>query len=186
MGTILWRVSQILASFQLLKSSKDCQSKKILFFLFLRNTTFFHRDASDSGGITALLGDYRARCLFSKVWTLREAAVIKTRDLLASEYLSNPGLGASLSPLAAIIKHGVNDKIAQVFAASIGLLDDLIADVTKSDFITSTILKLFSREKLPRATAAPLMDSILGHPPLPLALSSPLPCLSSKTDMSHR
>lgn len=80
-----------------------------------------------------MLGEYRARCLFSKVWTLREAAIIKTRDLLGSDYLNNPGLGASLAPLAAIIKNGVNDKIAQVFAASIGLLDDLIADVTKSD-----------------------------------------------------
>ena len=131
MVSILWRVFQILESFPLQRSSKDCQSKGSLSLLLLiRN---FLRDASDSAGITALLGEYRARCLFSKVWALREAAIIKTRDLLGSDYLKNPGLGASLAPLAAIIKNGVNDKIAQVFAASIGLLDDLIADVTKSD-----------------------------------------------------
>jgi hypothetical protein len=69
--------------------------------------------------------------LFSKVWALREAAILKIRLLLSSDFVTNPGLSASLGPLAAVIKLGVNDKIAQVFAASIGLLDDLIADVTK-------------------------------------------------------
>jgi hypothetical protein len=70
--------------------------------------------------------------LFSKVWALREAAIIKIRLLLRSNFVTNPGLSVSLGPLAATIKLGVNDKIAQVFAASIGLLDDLIANVTRS------------------------------------------------------
>ncbi len=89
------------------------------------------RDTSDSAGITSLLGDYRARCLFSKVWALREAALIKTRLLLASDFKKEPGLVASLGAIASIIKNGVNDKIAQVFTASVGLLDDVRANLTK-------------------------------------------------------
>ena len=92
---------------------------------------YFCRDTSDTGGITALLGEYRASCLFSKVWALREAAVLKTRLLLKSEFKNTPGLVPALGPIAAIIKVGVNDKIAQVFAASIALLDDVIGNVTK-------------------------------------------------------
>lgn len=103
-----------------------------------------NRDASDTGGITALIGEYRARCLFSKVWALREASLIKVRELLRTTYLHQPGLNAALGPLANIIKHGVNDKIAQVFAASISLLDDLLADVTK--YVPT--LKLFEQHNL--------------------------------------
>lgn len=64
---------------------------------------------------------------------MREAALLKVRDLLRTTFLEQPGLNSALGPLANIIKHGVNDKIAQVFAASIGLLDDVIADVAKYD-----------------------------------------------------
>lgn len=41
------------------------------------DNVFINREISDTCGITALLGDYRARALFSKTFSLREAAIIK-------------------------------------------------------------------------------------------------------------
>ncbi len=99
------------------------------FFPFNFFTQLF-RDSSDSAGITSLLGDYRARCLFSKVWALREAGLIKTR-LLLPDFKKDPGLVPSLGAIVATIKNGINDKIAQVFAASIALLDDVLTSLAK-------------------------------------------------------
>ena len=40
------------------------------------------REISESTGITNLVGEYRASCLFSKAWVLREAATQKIQMML--------------------------------------------------------------------------------------------------------
>jgi hypothetical protein len=84
------------------------------------------RDTADTGGITALLGEYRTACLFSKTWALREAGLHKTRLMLKHSFAEEPGVGACLPAMAAVVKNGINDKIAQVFAASLSLLEEIV------------------------------------------------------------
>ena len=85
------------------------------------------RDAADVSGISALLGEYRTACLFSKTWALREAGLHKTRLMLRDELSSDPGIAACLGPVAMVVKGGINDKIAQVFSAAGSVLDEVIA-----------------------------------------------------------
>jgi hypothetical protein len=49
----------------------------ILIYMFVKALKGKSRELSEQTGITTLIGEYRARCLFSKVWTLRDAAITK-------------------------------------------------------------------------------------------------------------
>ena len=84
------------------------------------------RESSDSSGLTALVGDYVVRCLYSKTWALRDAAVTKIKMLLVSQFTRDPGTAAVLSAIAAVLKSGLDDKIAQVFFSSASLLDETL------------------------------------------------------------
>lgn len=85
------------------------------------------REMADLLGISALIGEYRARCLFSKTWALREAAVSKTRLMIADdEFTSSPGLNDCVKGIAGIVRIGADDKFAGVFFESVNLLDDLL------------------------------------------------------------
>lgn len=86
-----------------------------------------YREPADSSGLTALVGEYRVRCFFSRTWALRDAAINKIRMLIQSEYKNEPGVAALLSPLVVVMKTGLEDKIAQVFFSSAGLLDEYLA-----------------------------------------------------------
>jgi len=76
------------------------------------------REVSEAAGITALVGEYRASCLFSKAWALREAATQKIQMMLTEGddggFENAPGISACLPTMAAIVKVGVEDKIQQV------------------------------------------------------------------------
>lgn len=74
-----------------------------------------YKESSDSSGLTALVGDYVVRCLYSKTWALRDAAVTKIKMLLVSQFTRDPGTAAVLSAIATVLKSGLDDKIAQVF-----------------------------------------------------------------------
>jgi len=76
----------------------------------------------DINSITALIGDYRARCLFSKNWTLREAALAKARVLVDEGHWEQI---KDIERLCDIVRIGVHDKIAQVYLTSLALLDDV-------------------------------------------------------------
>ena len=65
-------------------------------------------------GIINVLGEYRAKCLFSKVYALREAAVLKLRLMLQSNSEELPLLTECYSELTTIIKILLDDKIHQV------------------------------------------------------------------------
>ena len=86
---------------------------------------YYIREAGDQHSILALIGEYRTRCLYSKTWILREAAVKKVL-LMLPEFTRSPGLAAALSGICGIIKTTVEDKIQQVMYAGISLMDELL------------------------------------------------------------
>lgn len=100
-------------------------------------------EAADNLGIVSLLGTVRAKCLFSKAWSLREAVIQKIRLMLPS-LEKDPGMHNAAIPLAAIIKEGVGDKIAQVMTMSVTLLEEFLVLVKKA--------------KLARAVISPTME----------------------------
>lgn len=65
-------------------------------------------------------------CLFSKTWALRDAAVTKIKLLLQSQFVSQPGIGSVFNAIIAVLKTGLEDKIAQVFFTSAALLEDTL------------------------------------------------------------
>lgn len=77
-------------------------------------------------GIWDLLGEYRAKCLFSKHYALREAVLIKIRALLQSDSPELPTIDKCFNELAAIIKWGVSDKIHAVESKAVALLEDAL------------------------------------------------------------
>ncbi|CAN0217894.1 unnamed protein product, partial [Phaeothamnion confervicola] len=102
-------------------------------------------DLSEVGGLNALLGDYVTRCLYSKAWVLREAAVLKIRlrlpalaALPSSAVASSPSAGGGTGPgldqalpqLAQVLRLGAEDKIAQVFLTAGALLGDVLDAAT--------------------------------------------------------
>ena len=59
------------------------------------------REFSEQYGITHLIGEYRARCLFSKTWAIRDAVIYKVQMMLQEEFqdkISNclPALSGSM------------------------------------------------------------------------------------------
>ena len=95
---------------------------------------------NDIGIIKHLIGDYRTCCLFSKTWALREAAIYKVRLLLTKEYVDSPGIAICIPTIAAIIKVGIADKIVQVFAVSLQLLDDALALLENAENIVRSVV----------------------------------------------
>lgn len=67
-----------------------------------------------------------ARCLLSRTWALRDAALLKTR-LLVQDPGSGLDLREALPALSDALALGLDDKIAQVFMTSLGLLEALLA-----------------------------------------------------------
>lgn len=105
-------------------------------------------DIAEQSGIIAKFGEYRAKCLFSKVWALREAVMTKFRLMLESNFFDRDGFEAYVSELATIIRIGVDDKFQQVLFKAVGLLGD--------------VLKCMGRTaKLPRSVVLPFIDPIV-------------------------
>jgi centrosomal protein CEP104 len=104
------------------------------------------KDVSDQNGVTSLCGDYIARCLFSKTWALREAAITKIHMNLESDYEETPGITSCINALATVIRVGVEDKIQQVLFNAVALLDD--------------VLGCTRRAKMGRSVLAPILDPI--------------------------
>jgi centrosomal protein CEP104 len=86
---------------------------------------------SDQFGISILIGDYRTRCLFSKVWGLREAVINKVKLLLEEEFMERPGLSQCISALCAIVRVGIDDKLSQLMFSAIPLLDDVLSGIKR-------------------------------------------------------
>ena len=98
-------------------------------------------------GIIALLGEYRARCLFSKVFALRDAVIMKLRIMVQSRSHEIPPLEECLSSVATVLKMMVEDKIHQVVVRSVGALED--------------VLRLCSSDNLQRHQVVHELDPVL-------------------------
>lgn len=72
-----------------------------------------------------MIGEYRARCLYSKVWAVREAAMTKIQQLLVQEF-ANGDMNGNINALGAILKIGIEDKIQQVLFGSVSLLEQVL------------------------------------------------------------
>jgi centrosomal protein CEP104 len=83
------------------------------------------REAADACGLVTLVGEYRVRCLFSRTWALRDAAINKI-DMMLKDFVRQPGIDAVVNPLVFVLKTGLDDKIAQVFVSSGAFLDDFL------------------------------------------------------------
>ena len=82
-------------------------------------------------GIMALLGEYRCRCLMSKTWLLREAAIKKVHLMLGEFTEDANGDNTYLTTLSHVIKIGVEDKIQQVLSSAIELMGDVLKETKK-------------------------------------------------------
>lgn len=97
-------------------------------------TSHCFREPADSSGLAALVGDYRVRCLFSRTWALRDAAVNKIRMLMENDYKNEPGVAALLNPLVLVMRTGLEDKIAQVFFSTAALMEEYFGLTKTYDF----------------------------------------------------
>lgn len=104
------------------------------------------KDAVDSSGILGLVGDYRARCLKSKNWVLRDAALSKT-TLMIPDFEDDPGISITFPVIAAIAKIGLEDKMQQVFQRALVVLDESLAAAEEAN--------------LSRSAIAPILDPII-------------------------
>lgn len=107
------------------------------------------KDVADQNGVTALAGEYIARCLFSKNWQLREAAITKIHMRLETEFENDPGITSCIPALATIVRVGVEDKIQQVLFNAVALLDDMLAGSR--------------RAKIGRSVIAPALDPVTAN-----------------------
>jgi centrosomal protein CEP104 len=97
-------------------------------------------------GISALIGEYRARCLMSRTWGLRAAALTKT-VLMLPEFNDSPGMMNCFPALMAMARVGLEDKMQQVFHEALALLE--------------SVLDLSKQAKLAKATVGPCVDPII-------------------------
>ena len=90
---------------------------------------------ADFSAISVFLGEYRACCLMSKNWALREAA-------LATCYLWRGCWGRSedMAHLCSIARLGIQDKVAQVYLTALALLEDVIQKFSCQDFKSADML----------------------------------------------
>lgn len=77
-------------------------------------------------GLIGLLGEYRARCVFSKAFALRDAVMVKLRLMLQMGSPELPQLHESVPVIATLIKIMMDDKIHQVVARAVSVLEDIL------------------------------------------------------------
>jgi len=98
-------------------------------------------------GIVGVFGDYRTRCIYSKVYALREAVAHKTAMMLRSAKGEILPLRDCLSEVCALIRALAGDKIHQVLVRVVQLTEDVL------DIVPNTGLK--------RGSIMPVLDPVL-------------------------
>lgn len=83
-------------------------------------------DAKEAAFLTGLVGEYLARCVYSRTWQLREAALSTIAAQVAStcqdELHGVDGSGDALRMLCVLVTSGLKDRIPAVGAAALSLL----------------------------------------------------------------
>jgi centrosomal protein CEP104 len=82
------------------------------------------KDLATESGISSLLGDYVTRCLFSKQWSLRDAAFAKVKMSLEDGIYGE--VSQCGNTVIAVIKVGVEDKMGQVMGSALSLQESLL------------------------------------------------------------
>ncbi|PRW58028.1 centrosomal of 104 kDa [Chlorella sorokiniana] len=85
-------------------------------------------DAKDAGPLIDLAGEYLARCLHSRTWQLREAALAALARGLAAGRVQGVAAGSAdaVKTLARLLQRTCRDKVAAVFGASLTTLRALV------------------------------------------------------------
>lgn len=91
------------------------------------------REFCDQSGITKMFGEYRARCLHSKAWILREACISKIMMILNSEYHDGDAT-AFLPAVCGVLRLGAEDKIQQVLFNSLTLMEQFVGILKRCVF----------------------------------------------------
>jgi hypothetical protein len=89
-------------------------------------------EGNDLAEVAKFCGEYVVRCLLSKAWALREAALVKVKIsmpslLTAAQEQAGGGNGAVallVPALSKVLLMGAEDKLAQVYLASLSLLEN--------------------------------------------------------------
>lgn len=105
------------------------------------------QDQALQQGIVEVFGDYRARCIYSKVYAVREAVAHKAAMMLRGARGEIPPLRDCLSEVCALIRSLAGDKIHQVLVRVVQLVEDVL------DVVPNTGLK--------RASIMPVLDPVL-------------------------
>mmetsp|Transcript_10008 Transcript_10008/g.21825 ORF Transcript_10008/g.21825 Transcript_10008/m.21825 type:complete len:907 (+) Transcript_10008:13-2733(+) len=87
----------------------------------------------DAGELSRLFGEYLTRCLYSKAWNLRDAALQKiVLELNAGTYADEQA-GRLLDGLSLVLQRGLPDKHVQVFLSCGPLLHWMCREIFKSN-----------------------------------------------------
>ncbi|CEL99170.1 unnamed protein product [Vitrella brassicaformis CCMP3155] len=81
--------------------------------------------SKEAGPLIDLFGEYLIRCLYSKTWHLREAAVLKLDLDFNAGLFGDFNTRQFLEGLCVVLKRAISDKIAQVFLTSTQLLQSI-------------------------------------------------------------
>jgi hypothetical protein len=100
------------------------------------STTSSHTSSDSISKIESTIGEYLTRCLFSKEWKLREAALMKISLILNDLFLkeqneSNPKETdwrnhVLIKMISVILERTIDDNVIQVYLTALILLDDCI------------------------------------------------------------
>jgi len=94
--------------------------------------------------IESVIGSYRTRCLFSKNWNLREAAIMKI-SIITPSIINSFGVQVCSPILCQLLDLAINDRIIQVLLTSLILLDDCLSQFELAEVPQKDVLKLMGR-----------------------------------------
>ena len=79
-------------------------------------------DEKDAGTLIDLFGEHLVRCLYSRVWNLRQAAVVGMTELIQTPNFNLPADGRSIvQACCKVVGRCCADKMVQVYLAGMGL-----------------------------------------------------------------
>jgi hypothetical protein len=91
--------------------------------------TIKSKEFCEQNKLLQLLGEYRARCLFCKQWTVREAVITKIQQLLRTEFTGD--VNQYILPITGVIKIAADDKIQQVLFNGITLMEQFLQQLKR-------------------------------------------------------
>ncbi|KAK9803394.1 hypothetical protein WJX72_004936 [[Myrmecia] bisecta] len=83
-------------------------------------------DEKDAEPLLEVLGDYTVRCLFSKTWQLRDAALQRVDRVLAQRGVSDDQLRDLFKALDRVLLRTIKDRVANVFQSSLAVAKVLL------------------------------------------------------------